>query len=69
MKLPTVPELLGEASPSVAEENLRGMTLKPSRLTCRWEQDTLGKLACSWTLHEEGSVYRAQGTRGMPRPR
>jgi hypothetical protein len=70
MKLQTVRELLGEASPSVAEENLRGMTPKPSRLTCRWEQDTLGKLACSWTLHEEDSVYHTQGTRGMPqRPR
>jgi hypothetical protein len=71
MKLQTVGELFGEASPSVTEENRGRVTVKPSRLTCRWEQDTRGKLACAWTLqpYEEGSVYRAQGTRGMPRPR
>jgi hypothetical protein len=68
MKLQTVRELLGEAISSVTEENLGRAA---SRLTRRWEQGTRGKLVCSWTLqpHEEGSVYRAQATRGMPRPR
>jgi hypothetical protein len=62
MKLQTVIEQLHETSPRGSE---------PSRLTCRWEQDTRGKLACFWTLQpkEEASVYHAQGTRGMPRPR
>ena len=71
MELQTIRELLGEASPSVTEENRGRTTAKPSGLTCRWEQDTRGKLTCSWTLqpHEEGSVYRALGTRGMLRPR
>ena len=71
MKLQIVRELLGEAISRATEESLERTTAKPSGLTCRWEQDARGKLTCSWTLqpHEEGSVYRALGTRGMPRPR
>ena len=63
MKLQTVRELLGEVSLSVTEEeNL--MTLKPSVGTGHARE------ACLLVdVHEEGSVYRAQGTRGMPRPR
>jgi hypothetical protein len=64
MKFQTVRELLGEVSPSVTEENLRGMTLKPSVGTGHAREACL--LA---DVHEEGSVYRAQCTRGMPRPR
>jgi hypothetical protein len=71
MKLQTVGELLGEASPMAIEENLGRTSVKPFRLTSRWEQDTRGKLTCSWTLQpkEDGAVYHTRGTRQMPRPR
>jgi hypothetical protein len=53
MKLQTVIEQL-------RERDIERTTATPSRLTCRWEQDTRGKLTCFWTLQpkEEGSVYR-----------
>jgi hypothetical protein len=71
MKLQTVIEQLQETSPGGSERDIERTTATPSRLICRWEQDTRGKLACFWTLQpkEEASVYHAQGTRGMPRPR
>ena len=71
MKLQTVIEQLHETSPRGSECDIERTTATPSRLTCRWEQDTRGKLACFWTLQpkEEASVYHALGTRGMPRPR
>ena len=71
MKLQTVIEQLHETSPRGSERDIERTTATPSRLTCRWEQDTRGKLACFWTLQpkEEASVYHALGTRGMPRPR
>ena len=54
MKLQTVIEQLREASPE-------GTTAARPRLTCRWDRDTSGKLACFWTPQpkEEASVYRA----------
>jgi hypothetical protein len=50
MKLQTVRELLGAANSRAIEESLERTAPKPSRLICRWEQDTRGKLACYWTL-------------------
>jgi hypothetical protein len=71
MKLQTVREPIGGASPRATEESLERTTAKPSGLTCRWEQDTRGQLACIWTLQpkEDGAVYHTKGTRHMPRPR
>ena len=68
MRLQTVRELLRESALKSTEDRT---TTTPSRLTCRWEQDTRGKLACFWALQpkEEGSVYHTKGTREMPRPR
>jgi hypothetical protein len=53
MTLRTTRELLREARPERT-------TAARSRLICRWEQDTSGKLACFWMLQpkEDGSVYR-----------
>ena len=71
MKFQTVIEQLRETSPRGSECGIERTTATPSRLTCRWEQDTRGKLACFWRLQpkEEACVYHAQGTRGMPQPR
>ena len=71
MKLQTVIEQLRETSPRGSERDIERTTATPSRLTCRWEQDTRGKLTCFWTLQpkEEASVYHTLGTPGMPRPR
>jgi hypothetical protein len=65
MRLQTIRELLGAASPEASLER------SSARPTCRWEQDTDGKLARSWTLQpqEGASVYQARITREMPRPR
>jgi hypothetical protein len=70
MKLQTVIEQLRETTLG-SECDIERTTATPSRLTCRWEQDTRGKLACFGTLQpkEEGAVYTTRGTRGMPRPR
>jgi hypothetical protein len=71
MKIQTVIEQLRETSPRGSECDIERTTATPSRLACRWEQDTRGKLTCFWTHQpkEEASVYHAVGTRGMPRPR
>jgi hypothetical protein len=71
MKLQTVIEQLYETSSRGSECDIEKTTATPSRLTCRWEQDTRGNLACFWTFQpkEEASVYHALGTRGMLRPR
>jgi hypothetical protein len=47
MKLQTARELLREM------ERAKRTTAGPSRLTCRWELDTSGKLFCIWTLQRE----------------
>jgi hypothetical protein len=71
MKRQTVIEQLRETRLGGAEYDIEKTTATPSRLTCRWEQDARGKLACFWTLQpkEEASMYHALGTRGMLRPR
>ena len=52
MKLRTIRERLREASPERT-------TTARSRLTCRWERDTHGKLACFWILQpKEEAPYR-----------
>jgi hypothetical protein len=48
MKLQTASELL------CSVERIE-RTTAPSRLACRWEQDTSGKLFCIWTLQREES--------------
>jgi hypothetical protein len=67
MRLQTIRELLRDSTLNSTEGRT---TTTPSHLTCQWEQDTWGKLACFWTLQpkEEGSVH-TKGTREMPRPR
>jgi hypothetical protein len=49
MKLQITRELLRE------RERVEKTAAVPSRLTCRWEQDTSGKLFCIWTLQREES--------------
>jgi hypothetical protein len=48
MKLQTVIEQLRETTLG-SECDIERTTATPSRLTCRWEQDTRGKLACFWS--------------------
>jgi hypothetical protein len=43
-------EQLRETRLGGAEYDIEKTTATPSRLTCRWEQDARGKLACFWTL-------------------
>lgn len=53
MTLQTAPELISETSHPVAEGGHERATARPSRLTCRWEQDRIGRLSCVWTLQPE----------------
>jgi hypothetical protein len=49
MKLQTAREPLRET------EHAERTTAVRRLLTCRWDQDTRGKLFCTWTLQCEGS--------------
>ena len=54
MMLQTARELIGKAGLVGAEGSLERRTAKPSRITCRWEQDPrTGQLFCVWMLEQK----------------
>jgi hypothetical protein len=68
MKFQTVIEQLHETSPRSWERDIERTTATPSRLTCRWEQDTRGKLACFWTLQPKEERDAAASVSGYSGP-
>ena len=60
MKLLTARELLRKTGRVERTAAVR------DRLTCRWEQDTSGKLFCIWTLQREEADARFNGLRCLP---